>query len=157
MGFLSDVYLGHWRKLNVVIKVFAHSVSREAFVRYVELWNALDHPSVLPLYGASSTVGEKPWFLVSKFCSGDNLAASLKRARVVGTMVVGDGATIRVDLLRFMYEIAKGMTYLHGCGVLHGDLRVRRFIYTPHWVLVVDTSLTGGERTGRRERPVRPL
>lgn len=125
MGFLSDVYLGHWQKLTVVIKVLAHSVSQVAFVRHVELWNALDHPNVLPLYGASSAVGEKPWFLVSKFCSGDNLAASLKQARVVGTMLVGDKATVRVDLLRFMHEIAKGMAYLHGRGVLHGDLRVR--------------------------------
>ena len=138
MGFFSDVYLGHWRKLTVVVKVLAHSVSREAFVRHVEQWNVLDHPNVLPLYGASSAAGEKPWFLVSKFCSGDNLAASLKRARVVGAMVVGDKATARVDLLRFMHEIAKGMAYLHGCGVLHGDLRVRRFIYIPHLVRVAD-------------------
>ena len=131
MGFFSDVYLGHWRKLTVVVKVLAHSVSREVFVHHVEQWNALNHPNILPLYGASSAAGEKPWFLMGKFCSGNNLAASLKRARVVGAMVVGDKVTVRVDLLRFMHEIAKGMAYLHGCGVLHGDLRVRRFyIYT---------------------------
>jgi serine/threonine protein kinase len=29
------------------------------------------------------------------------------------------------DLLRFMYEIARGMEYLHSKGVLHGDLKVR--------------------------------
>ncbi|KAJ3911204.1 kinase-like domain-containing protein, partial [Lentinula edodes] len=28
-----------------------------------------------------------------------------------------------LDLLRFMHEIAKGMEYLHGQGVLHGDLK----------------------------------
>lgn len=28
------------------------------------------------------------------------------------------------DLLKFIYEIAKGMDYLHGQGVLHGDLKV---------------------------------
>ena len=27
------------------------------------------------------------------------------------------------DLFRFMHEIAKGMEYLHGEGVLHGDLK----------------------------------
>ncbi|KAF8415820.1 hypothetical protein L210DRAFT_2608514 [Boletus edulis BED1] len=122
-GFLSDVYLAHWRKLTVVAKVLAHSVSRETFVRYIETWNTLDHPNVLPLYGASSAVGDKPWFLVSKFCSGENLVASLRRTKLVGSMVVGDKAMVRMDLLRFMHEIAKGMAYLHGCGVLHGDLR----------------------------------
>ena len=65
-------------------------------------------------------MGEKSWFLVSKFCSGDSLAALLKRARVVGAMVVGDKVTVRVDLLRFVHEIVRGMVYLHGCGVLHG-------------------------------------
>jgi serine/threonine protein kinase len=29
----------------------------------------------------------------------------------------------RVDLLRMMHEIAKGMEYLHSMGVLHGDLK----------------------------------
>lgn len=125
VGFFSDVYLGHWHKRSVVIKVLAHSVSREAFVRHIEFWNALDHPNVLPLYGASSAVGEKPWFFVSKFCSGGNLVALLKRARVAG-VTMGNGAMVHVDPLRCMHEIAKGMAYLHGCGVLHGDLRVGR-------------------------------
>ena len=29
-----------------------------------------------------------------------------------------------VDLVKMMYEIAKGMEYLHSKGVLHGDLKV---------------------------------
>ena len=31
----------------------------------------------------------------------------------------------RVDALKMMYEISKGMAYLHKRGVLHGDLKVR--------------------------------
>ena len=27
-------------------------------------------------------------------------------------------------MLKMMYEIARGMQYLHGMGVLHGDLKV---------------------------------
>lgn len=127
-GFFSDVYMGRWQDRLVVIKVLAHSVSRESFVRHVELWNALDHPNVLPLYGASSAMGGKPWFFVSKFCSGGDLVAWLKRARAEAG-VEGEGMTpVRVDLLRCMRDIAEGMSYLHGRGVLHGDLRVRRFI-----------------------------
>ena len=29
-----------------------------------------------------------------------------------------------VDALRMMHEVARGMEYLHGMGVLHGDLKV---------------------------------
>ncbi|KAG9310779.1 hypothetical protein JVU11DRAFT_8628 [Chiua virens] len=122
-GFFSDTYLGRWKKIPVFIKVLAHGVSRDAFVRHVELWNALDHPNVLPLCGASSTMGDKPWFFVSKFCSGRDLAAALKHARMKGTMTVGKEAVVGVDLLRSIHEIAKGMMYLHGRGILHGDLR----------------------------------
>ncbi|KAF7321723.1 Protein kinase domain-containing protein [Mycena kentingensis (nom. inval.)] len=32
------------------------------------------------------------------------------------------------DLLRFMHEIAKGMDYLHGKGVLHGDLKAANIL-----------------------------
>ena len=39
----------------------------------------------------------------------------------------------RVDALRMMHEISKGMAYLHKRGVLHGDLKVR--------ILVVTTEL----------------
>ena len=145
LGFFSDVYLGHWRKLDVVIKVLAHSVSREAFVRYVELWNKLDHPNVLPLYGASSAMGEKPWFFVSKFCSEGNLAETLKRSRTVGTTTAGN--EVHLILLKRMYEIAKGVAYLHEYGILHGDLRVRPMVGM-YWDSAANHAYSGGERAG---------
>ncbi|KIY70000.1 hypothetical protein CYLTODRAFT_371735 [Cylindrobasidium torrendii FP15055 ss-10] len=44
-----------------------------------------------------------------------------------GRTISGTGATMidpkGCDLLKFMYEIAKGMAYLHSQGVLHGDLK----------------------------------
>jgi serine/threonine protein kinase len=30
-----------------------------------------------------------------------------------------------VDMVKMMYEIARGMQYLHSMSVLHGDLKVR--------------------------------
>ena len=95
-------------------------------MRHVELWSTLDHPNVLPLCGASSTVGEKPWFFVTKFCRGGNLAALLKHAKMEEATA---GNETCADLLKSVHEIAKGMAYLHERGVLHGDLRVGVFIY----------------------------
>jgi len=38
---------------------------------------------------------------------------------------LSDADAAKVDALKMMHEIAKGMAYLHKKGVLHGDLKVR--------------------------------
>ncbi|KIJ12984.1 hypothetical protein PAXINDRAFT_100924 [Paxillus involutus ATCC 200175] len=159
IGFFSDVYLGRWRAHTVAIKVLAPTTPRSLFVHEINIWRSLEHPNVLPLYGASSAVGDRPWFFVSRFCSGGSLVEWLKRAKMGetehgdlgarGRSVYGGGRMGRaearrardggsfgrememggvdtnehVDLLRCMHQIAKGMEYLHGRGVLHGDLK----------------------------------
>ncbi|KIJ58311.1 hypothetical protein HYDPIDRAFT_90991 [Hydnomerulius pinastri MD-312] len=164
IGFFSDVYLGRWHDHVVAIKVLAPTTPRALFVREITIWRSLRHPNVLRLYGASSAVGERPWFFVSKFCSGGSLIVWLKQARdrerermgigergrsvfgsasmgspggiveirrravssgSLGMGMDGNGGTSgeEVDLLKCMHQIAKGMEYLHGQDVLHGDLK----------------------------------
>lgn len=157
----------------MAIKVLAETTPRNLFIREVEIWKKLKHPNVLELFGASSTSGDPPWFLVSPYEKNGSLTEHLRRisptipagalsgdwARIraasapdwngggmsslvgVGLGIgMGEGARIRRksggnaayngeigkewDLLKFIYEIAKGMDYLHGQGVLHGDLKV---------------------------------
>ena len=38
---------------------------------------------------------------------------------------LSDADAARIDAVRMIYEISKGMAYLHEQGVLHGDLKVR--------------------------------
>ena len=64
LGFFSDVYRGKWREHTVAVKVLAETTPRKIFLREVEIWKSLYHPNVLELFGASSTSGEPPWFLV---------------------------------------------------------------------------------------------
>jgi serine/threonine protein kinase len=54
---------------------------------------------------------------VSKYYPRGNLVKYLKG--------LGDTDAARVDALKMMHEISKGMAYLHKQGVLHGDLKVR--------------------------------
>jgi abelson tyrosine-protein kinase 1 len=109
------------------------------------IWKTLRHVNVLELYGGSSASGDPPWFFVSPYYKRGSLVKYLKglvvashnggnksgseggRGRSVGRSEnerVADG----VDMLKMMYEIAKGMEYLHGMGVLHGDLKVCCFL-----------------------------
>lgn len=57
---------------------------------------------------------------------GKEVAAEVARKRTPLRPIV-EGETnleMEVDLLKMMYELAKGMEYLHSKGVLHGDLKV---------------------------------
>ena len=148
-GFFSDVYRGTWRGRTVAIKILANTTPRELFVREVKIWKTFRHPNVLELYGASAPTSDGPWFFVSPYLRHGSLASYLKRiasrsgsgsrshSRTRGnnhenigphdTPKIKKGLHLEdegVDMLKMMYEIARGMQYLHGMGVLHGDLKV---------------------------------
>ena len=113
IGFFSDVYRGHWRNRIVAIKVLAQTTPRQLFVHEVKIWKTLKHPNVVELLGASSTTGDPPWFFVSPYYKNGSLVKYLKARTSLDN----------VDVLRMIHQIAKGMAYLHGKGVLHGDLK----------------------------------
>lgn len=48
---------------------------------------------------------------------------------------LSDAEAARIDALKMIHEISKGMAYLHREGVLHGDLKVRvsRPVEDPAW------------------------
>lgn len=116
MGFFSDVFRGTWRGRTVAIKVLTDATPRELFQREIAIWRALSHRNVLPLFGASSASGDPPWFFVSPYYAHGSLVTFLK----------GRESLAGVNVLKMLYEIARGMAYLHQNNVLHGDLKVRR-------------------------------
>ncbi|KAI0295165.1 hypothetical protein B0F90DRAFT_1752414 [Multifurca ochricompacta] len=115
VGFFSDVYRGTWRGHTVAVKVLAETTPPKIFVHEVEIWKRLCHPNVLELLGASSACGDPPWFLVSKYYPRGSLVKYLKG--------LSDAEGAKVDALRMIHEISKGMAYLHSESVLHGDLK----------------------------------
>ena len=115
IGFFSDVYKGTWRGEAVAIKMLAPTTPRKLFIHEIEIWKNLSHPNVLELFGASSTSGEPPWFFVSPYMKHGSLVRYLKNAEPHS----------QLNLLKMIYEVALGMTFLHERDVLHGDLKVR--------------------------------
>ena len=122
IGFFSDVYKGTWRGMAVAIKVLEPTTPQKLFIHEVEIWKSLSHPNVLELFGASSTSAEPPWFLVSPYMKHGSLVKYLKNVEPRSP----------VNLLKMIYEVGLGMTYLHEQGVLHGDLKVRWCIRVCH-------------------------
>ncbi|KAJ7194851.1 hypothetical protein GGX14DRAFT_377636 [Mycena pura] len=120
IGFFSDVYKGTWRGRTVAIKCLVETTPRDLFLREVNIWKELKHPNVLDLYGASGASGNGPWFFVCPYMRFGSLSTFLRRVAQQGEAAKNGRED---DLLRFMHEVAKGMEYLHGKGVLHGDLK----------------------------------
>lgn len=124
IGFFSNVYRGTWHDRAVAIKVLTNETPRKLFIREVEIWKTLNHLNVLELYGASSTTAEPPWFLVSPYCQNGSLVGYLQN------LPGKDPDPPGVDLMCMIHEIARGMAYLHGRGVLHGDLKAANVLVT---------------------------
>lgn len=115
IGYFSDVYRARWRNQTVAVKVLTLATPQRLFIHEMEVWKSLDHSNVLPLLGASSAMGDPPWFLVSPFMKNGNLVEYLRSSKKSVDAVVER---------RMIYEVAKGMAYLHRQGVMHGDLKV---------------------------------
>lgn len=115
IGYFSDVYKAVWRHHTVAVKVLAPTTPQKLFLHEMAVWKTIDNPHVLPLLGASSATGDPPWFLVSPYMKNGNLVSYLRNLKKSA-----EGTVER----RMVYEIAKGMEYLHKMGVIHGDLKV---------------------------------
>ncbi|KAG1773258.1 hypothetical protein EV702DRAFT_582213 [Suillus placidus] len=130
-GSFSKVYRGSWSGRRVAIKVLSSHTPAPLFRKEVDIWRKLKHDNVLGMWGASSAQGERPWFIVSEYCSGGSLVGWLReRKGRVGESGAGDalippnaGTKGDVDLLRCMHHISRGMAYLHDQNVLHEDLK----------------------------------
>ncbi|WVQ95463.1 hypothetical protein IAU59_002560 [Kwoniella sp. CBS 9459] len=111
-GFFSVIWRGKWQGLDVAIKELTPMADRQLFVKEVEVWRRLKSDRILPFYGASSTTGPPPWFLVSPYMRNGNILTYLRTPQ---------GA--HCNKLAFVCEMAQGMEYLHSRDIIHGDFK----------------------------------
>ncbi|VDC03563.1 unnamed protein product [Peniophora sp. CBMAI 1063] len=113
VGFFGEVYKGRWHGDTVAIKILSEVTPRKLFLREANVWKRLDHPHVLELFGASSATSRPPWFFVSPYYRNGCLTSYLRRLSSIE----------QVDVLKLLKDIARGMSYLHRRGIIHGDLK----------------------------------
>ena len=86
------------------------------------MWKYMIHPNVLPLLGITTA----PFQFVSDWMSGGDLPRYIKRYPDTDRLrLVSIPYLVCIPrLLCFqMCEAAKGLSYLHSCNVVHGDLK----------------------------------
>ena len=117
-GGFGLVYLAHDDQLSrpVAIKVpHRNLVDRledaEAYLTEARTVANLDHPHIVPVFDVGST-GQFPFFVVSKYIDGADLATSLKRSRL----------SIH-ETVELVTTVAEALHHAHRQGLVHRDIK----------------------------------
>ncbi|MEZ6185011.1 MAG: serine/threonine-protein kinase [Planctomycetota bacterium] len=125
-GGMGAVYLARQKSLGVqrALKVMLRGAEqvypgeRERFMREAKLVASLKHPSVVRVIEAEWESNLR-WFTM-EFVEGQSLGERL----AAGTIGVP-------DMARVVIEVARGMHYAHGLGVIHRDLKPHNVMIEP--------------------------
>jgi len=145
-GGMATVYLAddlkHRRR--VAIKVLhpelAAVIGAERFLREIEIAAALTHPHILPLHDSGQADGLL--YYVMPYVDGESLRDRLEREKQLPIE----------DTVRIAREAADGLSYAHGLGVVHRDVKPENILLSGDHALVADfgiaraVSEAGGSR-----------
>jgi serine/threonine-protein kinase len=134
-GGMAIVWLAHdpGRNRRVALKVLRTSIAQALgtgrFLREIELTARLTHPRLVPLLDA----GEVDGFLyfTMPYLEGESLHDRLCRERQLSP---ADAAAIAQD-------VADGLTYAHGQGVVHRDVKPANILFERGHAVVADLGL----------------
>ena len=117
-GGFGLVYLAHDDQLSrpVAVKVpHANRVVRpedaELYLAEARIVASLEHPNIVPVHDVGSTA-EFPFFVVSKYVEGSDLATKLKESRLSCQQAAALVATV-----------AEALHYAHKQGLVHRDVK----------------------------------
>ncbi|KAF9646874.1 kinase-like protein [Thelephora ganbajun] len=122
-GGFANVWKGQHQGREAAVKVLKvyetsdfEKIMRR-FCKEVMAWKALCHPNVLPLLGV--TMGNRRFIMVSEWMADGNINEFVKARRNAN----------RFELLS---DVAWGLMYMHGEGVIHGDLKGANILINKH-------------------------
>src|ERR671915_484393 len=146
-GGMSRVFVARDHALGrkVVVKVLppelAAALSIERFKREIMLSAALQHPNIVPVLSTGNT-DRLPYF-VMPFVEGESLRVRLGR----GPLSVREAVSV-------MKDVARALTYAHGRGVIHRDIKPDNIIISGATATVTDFGVAKAVAASR-SGPVR--
>jgi hypothetical protein len=143
---MATVYLARDLKHNrlVALKVLRPELGAvlgaDRFLREISLTAGLQHPSILPLLDSGAAGGQ--YFYVMPYIEGESLRQRLER----------EGQLPLEDALRIVREVAEGLEYAHGQGIIHRDIKPENLLLSRGHALVADfgIALAVKEAAGNR-------
>ena len=133
-GGFGLVFLAEDRELRrkVALKVprlhqLVADQSAERFLREARLAAKLEHPHLVPVYEIGQVDGLP--YLATAYCEGPSLAQWLKKSK--------QRLSIR-ECVELIITLATAADYMHGCGVLHRDMKPGNVLLFPKEPLTGD-------------------
>jgi eukaryotic-like serine/threonine-protein kinase len=145
-GGMATVYLAedlkHHRKVAVKVlrAELAAALGPERFLLEIEISARLHHPHILPLYDSGEAEGFL--FYVMPFVEGQSLRDRLTREKQLPL----------ADALQIAREVADALSFAHGGGVVHRDVKPENILLESGHAVVADfgiakaISAAGGEK-----------
>ncbi len=154
-GGMSRVFLADDRTLDrrIVVKVLAPElaagVNVERFRREILLAAGLQHPHIVPVLAAGEVADDPgpganvlPYFSMP-YIEGDALRGRLERS---GAMPIG-------EVVAILRDVAKGLAYAHGHGIIHRDIKPENILLSGGSAAVTDFGVAKALSSARRTTP----
>jgi serine/threonine protein kinase len=125
-GGMSNVFRAVHEETGsiVAVKVLPRALAKnvtllQRFIREAKSAEALDHPNIVAIYDRG--FDQDRHYLVLEYVEGRDLH---DRVRINGTMAPDDS-------VRFIREVAQGLSYASGRGMIHRDVKPANLLLTP--------------------------
>jgi serine/threonine protein kinase len=148
-GGLGQVFVAHDLELNrdVALKEIQqqhahHAIGRARFLLEAEVTGRLEHPGIVPVYGAGCHADGRPFYAM-RFIRGSSLRQAITRYHTENTGQSASDRTITFrQLLRRFLDVCQTVEYAHSRGVLHRDLKPSNIMLGEYGeTLIVDWGL----------------
>jgi eukaryotic-like serine/threonine-protein kinase len=141
-GGMARVFLAHDLKYEreVAVKVLRPDLAAEVgagrFLREIQIAARLHHPHILPLYDSDQM--DDLVFYVMPYIKGESVKQRISRER---QLPVGDA-------LQIAREVADALSYAHGAGVVHRDIKPGNILLDAGHAVVADFGIARAIGTG---------
>lgn len=134
-GGFGEVFLGRWAGIKVAVKVVKDKDPTDYdildFVLEIAVVSRLSHPNVMRFWrGCADMMGKRSLLMVTEYIAKGGLSGLLHGH---GGPAMSTPFTLPQSIWMSL-GMARGMQYLHGCKVLHLDLKSPNVLVESNWM-----------------------